>query len=81
MTREAQSHRRHVQFRRAARYLLLANRFPRRGDCCEGELLQLAKLPHGVLLDILEFAKPDGFERMQIVAVQAEQAAAPVVLT
>ena len=57
MTREAQTRRRHAQFRHAARHLLLSNRFPRGG---EGEML-LAKVPHAVLLAILELSKPDGF--------------------
>mmetsp|Transcript_76550 Transcript_76550/g.127611 ORF Transcript_76550/g.127611 Transcript_76550/m.127611 type:complete len:376 (-) Transcript_76550:30-1157(-) len=70
MTREAQSRRGHAQFQQAARHVLLANRFPHGG---EGEVL-LAKLPHILLLAILEFAKPGGFDMAHLTRAQGEPA-------
>ena len=63
MEKGPQATRRFAAFRRVATLLLLANRSPPEAAAAAadsgGDLL--AKLPHGVLLDILELARPVGF--------------------
>lgn len=60
MLRDEQSRRRVAKFRDAAKLLLLANHAPRSAD----ELL--GKLPHGVMLTVLEMASPPGFDTAQL---------------
>lgn len=68
MSREALASRRAAQFRRAATVLLLANSYPRMpsghssdgDDEHEQQPPYLARLPHAVLISILEHASPPG---------------------
>jgi hypothetical protein len=68
MSREALASRRAAQFRRAATVLLLANSYPRMpsghssdgDDEHEQQPPHLARLPHAVLISILEHASPPG---------------------